>query len=328
MTTNYQLDQSSLMEWYHDNHRDLPWRRTKDPYSIWISEVMLQQTTVVAVLPYYERFLKVFPHVKALAAAPLEEVLEMWSGLGYYSRARNLHKAAQEIVKVGGFPESAAELEKLPGFGPYTSRAVATFAFGEKVGVLDGNVIRILSRRFGLPVQHWLPKERQVLQAIADNLAQVKKADILNQAMMELGATICTPQSPSCLLCPWSSRCVARKELKVSELPLKKPKMEFQTWMWEAELVMKNELVAFTQNAEMPFLKGQWVFPGTVKPLSKKPARFDLKHGITKYDIYIKVMKRKPTNKELKTLKWIPVQQVKKLNPTSIIQKILEKRFE
>lgn len=328
MTTNYHLDQSSLLEWYHENHRDLPWRRTKDPYSIWISEVMLQQTTVVAVLPYYERFLKVFPRVQDLAAAPLEEVLEMWSGLGYYSRARNLHKAAQEIVKSGGFPKTAAELEKLPGFGPYTSRAVATFAFGEKVGVLDGNVIRILSRRFGLPVQHWLPKERNSLQKIADDLAQTRTADLLNQAMMELGATICTPQSPSCLLCPWNSRCIARKESKVGDLPLKKPKMEFQTWMWEAELLMKNDLVAFTQNAEMPFLKGQWVFPGVVKPLMKKPSRFDLKHGITKYDIYIKVMKRKPTPQELKTLKWVPVQQVKKLNPTTLIQKILEKRFE
>jgi A/G-specific adenine glycosylase len=324
MSTDNRLDQSSLMTWYHDNHRDLPWRRTKDPYPIWISEVMLQQTTVVAVLPYYDRFLKAMPNLKSLAEAPLESVLELWSGLGYYSRARNLHKAAQALVKNGGFPKTAAELEEFPGFGPYTSRAVSTFAYQEKVGVLDGNVIRVLSRRFGLPVQHWMPKERNALQIRADQLAQTDTPDIFNQAMMELGATICTPSSPSCLLCPWNSRCVARHESRVSELPLKKPKMNFESWLWQPELSIHKGKVAFVQNEKMPFLKGQWVFPGTIKKVASKPSKYDVKHGITKFDIYIQIKRKKLDSTGIKSVKWVALDQVKRVNPTSLIQKILE----
>ncbi len=315
-------DQSSLISWYHDNHRDLPWRRTQDPYKIWISEVMLQQTTVVTVLPYYERFLKAFPNIKKLAQAPLEKVLELWSGLGYYSRARNLHKAAQALHQNGGFPQTATELEQLPGFGPYTSRAVATFAFQEKVGVLDGNVIRVLCRRYGLSVQHWIPKEKQVLQKIADDLAQVKTPDILNQALMELGATLCTPQNPSCLLCPWVSRCQARQSSTIALLPLKKPRATFETWVWQPQVAIQKGKVALVQNPDLPFLKGQWVFPGPIQKMKSKPARFDVKHGITKYDIYIQVRKKKSLSSQ--DVKWVPLDQVKKINPTSLIQKILE----
>lgn len=324
-TTDYNIDQSSLISWYHDNHRDLPWRRTKDPYAIWVSEVMLQQTTVVTVLPYYARFLRAFPTLKSLAKAPLEDVLELWSGLGYYSRARNLHKASQALVKNGGFPKTAAELENFPGFGPYTSRAVSTFAYKEKVGVLDGNVIRVLSRRYGLPVQHWLPKERARLQIRADQLAQVETPDILNQALMELGATVCTPTNPSCLLCPWSSRCVAREESKVVHLPLKKPKMSFETWVWQPELFIHNGQIGLVQNEKMPFLKGQWVFPGTIKKATQKPSRFDIKHGITRFDIFIQIKKKKAASEKTKIMKWVALDQVKKINPTSLIQKILEK---
>jgi A/G-specific adenine glycosylase len=323
MSTEKRLDQSSLISWYHDNHRDLPWRRTKDPYFIWISEVMLQQTTVVAVLPYYDLFLKAFPDLKTLANAPLEQVLEHWSGLGYYSRARNLHKAAQALLKNGGFPKTASELETFPGFGPYTSRAVSTFAFQEKVGVLDGNVIRVLSRRFGLPVQLWLPKERKALQVRADELAQIKNPDTFNQAIMELGATICTPSSPSCILCPWNSRCIARHESRVLELPLKKPKMNFESWVWQPELSVNKGHVAFVQNEKMPFLKGQWVFPGIIKRVKKKPSQYDVKHGITRFDIYIQIKNKKLSAKEFKSVKWVPLDQVKRINPTSLIQKIL-----
>ncbi len=324
MSKDNRLDQSSLISWYHDNHRDLPWRRTKDPYPIWISEVMLQQTTVVAVLPYYDRFLKAFPNLKSLATAPLESVLELWSGLGYYSRARNLHKAAQALMANGGFPKTAAELETFPGFGPYTSRAVSTFAYQEKVGVLDGNVIRVLCRRYGLPVQYWLPKERNALQVKADLLAQVDTPDILNQAMMELGATICTPTSPSCFLCPWNARCIARQEGRVAELPLKKPKMNFETWVWQPELTIHKGQVAFVLNENLPFLKGQWVFPGSIKKVTVKPAKFDVKHGITKFDIYIQIKKKELTTSELKKVKLVALDQVKKINPTTLIQKILQ----
>ncbi len=324
MNQENRLDQSSLISWYHDNHRDLPWRRTKNPYLIWISEVMLQQTTVVAVLPYYDRFLKRFPDLKTLANADLESVLELWSGLGYYSRARNLHKAARALLAEGGFPKTAAELEKFPGFGPYTSRAVSTFAYQEKVGVLDGNVIRVLCRRFGLPVRHWLPKERNTLQIKADQLAQTETPDLLNQAMMELGATICTPTSPACLLCPWTSRCLARQESKTTEWPLKKPKMNFETWVWQPEISIYKNQVAFVQNEKMPFLKGQWVFPGVIKKVKVKPKNFDVKHGITRFDIFIQIKKKTRRSNQIKSVKWVALDQVKRINPTTLIQKILQ----
>lgn len=316
------LAQSSLISWYKDNHRDLPWRRTKDPYKIWISEVMLQQTTVTAVIPYYERFLKLFPTLEALATAPIENVLEAWAGLGYYSRARNLHKAAQALSLNKGFPTTAQELMEYPGFGPYTSRAVSTFAFNEPVGVLDGNVIRLLSRYYGLQAEHWTPKGRVQLQAKADEMAQTEDAHTLNQAMIELGATICTPQNPSCLLCPWVKACVARKTDQIATLPLKKPKPTFEAWLWKPEIHVKNGKIAFVVNDHLPFLKGQWILPGTSKKITEKPKKFDVKHGITKFDIYIQLARsEKPQGKDLK---WVPLQDVKKINPTSMIQKILK----
>ncbi|MFN8792219.1 MAG: A/G-specific adenine glycosylase [Bdellovibrionales bacterium] len=314
--------QSSLISWYKDNHRDLPWRRTKDPYRIWISEIMLQQTTVTAVLPYYDRFLQRFPSLQALANAPVEQVLESWSGLGYYSRARNLHKAAQALQEQKSFPRTAEELRNYPGFGPYTSRAVATFAFQEKVGVLDGNVIRLLSRFYGLPVQHWQPKGRHVLQEKADALAQTDEPDLLNQGLIELGATICSPQNPSCLLCPWAKSCVARRTDQIAKLPLKKPRALFETWLWKPEIHMKNGRIAFVVNDHMPFLKGQWILPGLSQKLEKKPKQFDVKCGVTRFDIYIRISK--PQKTKSRDWKWVPLEDVKKVNPTSLIQKVLQ----
>ena len=169
---NYIEDQKNLIAWYQKNKRVLPWRASQDPYKIWISEVMLQQTTVTAVIPYYEKFLKLFPTVQKLAAATIEDVYEMWAGLGYYSRARNLHKSAvllsEMILSGNGFPQSYQQLLELPGFGPYTARAVSSLAFGEKTGVLDGNVIRVLSRKYGIDSDWW--------QTVARNDLQTQKA--------------------------------------------------------------------------------------------------------------------------------------------------------
>jgi A/G-specific adenine glycosylase len=209
------IESRNLIDWYRGIRRDLPWRKDRDPYRIWISEVMLQQTTVVAVIPFYEKFLKRFPTLKDLAISPVEDVLEYWAGLGYYSRARNLHKSSQ-VLHVNGFPKTAAELLELPGFGPYTARAVSSLAFDEKTGVLDGNVIRILSRKFGRSVEWWKPKGRNELQEIADALAQTEHSADLNQGMMELGATICTPAKPACLLCPWQRSCLARRRGRIA----------------------------------------------------------------------------------------------------------------
>lgn len=317
-------DHKKLLKWYQENKRDLPWRRSKDAYRIWISEVMLQQTTVVAVIPYYERFLKKFPTVKDLAKAPESDVLEAWAGLGYYSRARNLHKAAKEIV-ANGFPKNAAGLLELPGFGPYTSRAVASIAYDEAVGVLDGNVIRVLSRKYGKKTEWWNSAPRDELQKMSDSLAEIGSPAEINQALMELGATVCTPQKVSCLLCPWSSDCVAREKNLVEKLPLKKPRKESEVWVWQPEVHIRKNQVALVQNTYAPFLKGQWIFPGKVLTQEKKPKNFDVKHFITHHDIYIQIDKDSRTPKSSKTIQWVELKNLKQVNPSSLLTKVLKK---
>jgi A/G-specific adenine glycosylase len=317
-------DHRKLLKWYQENKRDLPWRQSKDPYRIWISEVMLQQTTVVAVIPYFEKFLQLFPTVRDLAKAPESQVLEAWAGLGYYSRARNLHKAAKALAEKG-FPKTAAELLELPGFGPYTSRAVASIAFGEAVGVLDGNVIRVLSRMYGKKLEWWNSKGREELQKISDELALQGSPDEVNQALMELGATVCTPQKVSCLLCPWSSTCVAREKNLIEKLPLKKPRKESEVWIWRPEVHIKKNQVALVQNHYAPFLKGQWIFPGQVLTSKEKPKKFDVKHFITHHDIYIQIQKDTRTSPSKKDLQWVALQNLKQVNPSSLLTKVLKK---
>ncbi len=210
-----------LVEWYGRGHRDLPWRRTRDPYRIWISEIMLQQTRAAAVIPYYERFLARFPTVEALAAASEEQVLALWSGLGYYSRARNVRRAARQVVEGGGFPADYDSLRRLAGVGDYTAAAVASIAFGEARAVVDGNVLRVVARvendasdigahatreRFRAAAQHWLARHDPAL---------------FNQALMELGATVCLPRNPLCNQCPLSAECEGRRRGTAAQLPVK-----------------------------------------------------------------------------------------------------------
>ena len=215
-----------LLGWFRQFRRDLPWRQTKDPYHIWLSEIMLQQTRVAAAIPYYERFLKRFPDVHALASAPEEEVLRLWSGLGYYSRARNLQKAAQQIVtKHGGkFPTRVDEVLALPGIGDYTAAAILSIAFGEKQAVLDGNVARVLARLGVIRGDLRAPQPWRALQKTADSLLDPNSPGDWNQAVMELGATLCSPRSPQCLLCPVAQFCEGRKFGIAESLPEKRKK--------------------------------------------------------------------------------------------------------
>jgi A/G-specific adenine glycosylase len=220
-----------LLGWFRQYRRDLPWRRTQDPYRIWLSEIMLQQTRVAAVIPYYERFLERFPDIHALAAAPQDEVLRLWSGLGYYSRARNLQRAAQEIVaKHGGvFPRDEKDALELPGIGAYTAAAILSIAYGAKYAVLDGNVARVLARIFAVQGDLRDAKRWQSLQKSADALLDPQSSGDWNQAMMELGATLCTPQSPQCLLCPVTQFCQARKLGIAESLPAPRKKRATET---------------------------------------------------------------------------------------------------
>ena len=215
-----------LLAWFRQFQRDLPWRRTRDPYCVWLSEIMLQQTRVAAVIPYYEHFLERFPNLHALAAAPEEEVLRLWSGLGHDSRARNLQKAAQQIVAEHGgeFPARLEDVLALPGIGNYTARAILSIAFEKKHAVLDGNVARVLARLGAIRGDLRASQQWQKLQKSADAYLDGKSPGDWNQAMMELGATLCAPRSPQCLLCPVAQFCEARKRSIVDLLPEKRQK--------------------------------------------------------------------------------------------------------
>lgn len=211
----------ALLGWYRSGQRDLPWRRTHDPYAIWVSEIMLQQTRVEAVIPYFERFLERFPTVQTLADAPESEVLAAWSGLGYYSRARHLHSAAKEVAAAGRFPSTYQNILALPGVGAYTAAAIASIAFGLPHVVVDGNVLRVMARvaaDFG-DIGSQSTKKR--LQDIAQRELPHTDAGDFNQALMELGATVCLPRDPRCLLCPLADLCRARAEGLQDQLPTK-----------------------------------------------------------------------------------------------------------
>lgn len=215
-----------LLSWFANFQRELPWRRTRDPYRVWLSEIMLQQTRVAAAIPYYERFLGRFPDVRALANAPEEEVLRLWAGLGYYSRARNLQKAARQIVDEHNsrFPDAAEKALALPGIGQYTAAAILSIAYGKKLAVLDGNVARVLARLGAIRGDLRNASRWQQLQKTADTLLAPRAPGDWNQAMMELGATICTPRSPQCLLCPIGEFCKARKLSLTDVIPEKRNK--------------------------------------------------------------------------------------------------------
>ena len=221
---------ADLLRWYDRHRRRLPWRAAAgerpDPYRVWLSEIMLQQTTVTTVGPYFERFLARWPEVRTLAAAPLDDVLRVWSGLGYYARARNLHACAQAVVERHGgcFPTSEATLATLPGIGAYTAAAIAAIAFDVRAAAVDGNVERVVARLFA--VEQELPGAKSLIRGLTENLVPDTRAGDFAQALMDLGATICTPKKPACALCPWLTPCAARRRGNPESFPVKAPKRE------------------------------------------------------------------------------------------------------
>ncbi|MDK2771442.1 MAG: A/G-specific adenine glycosylase [Flavobacterium sp.] len=213
----------ALISWYLQNKRNLPWRNTKNPYHIWLSEIILQQTRVAQGLPYYLKFTEAFPTVESLANADEEQVLKLWQGLGYYSRARNLHETAKNITQNfnGTFPKNYLELKKLKGVGDYTAAAIASFSYEENIAVVDGNVYRVLARYFGLDLDISQPKTKKTFQELADNLLPEGHASVFNQAIMEFGALQCVPKNPACDTCIFNNSCFALQNKKVNELPVK-----------------------------------------------------------------------------------------------------------
>ena len=237
----------ALLRWYWQEKRDLPWRGSRDPYAIWLSEVMLQQTRAAAVVPYFNRFLSRYPSPRELAAASEPEVLAEWAGLGYYSRARNLHRAAKSIAAHGTFPSDYDSLRALPGVGDYTAAAVASIAYGLPHAVLDGNVLRVLSRFTAESGSIDASATRQRLRDSAQSLLDPKQPGEFNQAMMELGATLCAPRDPDCSQCPLSSECLACLSNRQNEFPFKKPQKKIVETHKRLLLIQEGESLLFWQ---------------------------------------------------------------------------------
>lgn len=259
-----------LLRWWDAGHADLPWRRTKDPYAIWVAEVMLQQTQIATVIPYFDRWMARFPTVEALAAAPLDDVLKAWEGLGYYSRARHLHAAARTIASEygGRVPDSVRELMKLPGIGRYTAGAVASIAYGIAAPVLDGNVIRLFSRLYDIAedVTHAATRDR--LWQLAEQSLPAARPGDFNEALMELGQQVCLKQNPRCLICPLNELCLARLRGTQLERPVRPPRKRTPHYdvvaavIWQTGTPARSERFLISRRPLDGLLGGLWEFPG------------------------------------------------------------------
>jgi A/G-specific adenine glycosylase len=320
----------ALLRWYGDHARDLPWRRTRDPYLIWISEIMLQQTRVAAVLEHYARFTKRFPAVDDLAVADEADVLAQWSGLGYYRRARMMHRAAQAVMKEHGgmFPRTAKELVTLPGIGAYTAAAVASIAFGEIAAVVDGNVERVLTRVAGWDVSDATAAKKAAVQIrlLAQELIDPQEPSHFNQAMMELGATICLPRRPLCLQCPVQALCATRGEHPTVKRKPLTPHDAFYA------LVEKDGLILLEQRpAEASLMAGMWQLPQLETAPDGKPL-CTIKHSITVTNYTVRVYAQKTIlpaesfagSKDWHR-RWIPLESASTLPLTGLARKILRR---
>jgi A/G-specific adenine glycosylase len=261
----------TLLHWYRDHRRDLPWRESRDPYRIWISEVMLQQTQAAVVIPYYRRFLKRFPSLRVLASAELPEVLELWSGLGYYDRARSLHAAAKAITALGGrFPSTLEGLRALPGFGPYTSAAVGSIAFDLPEPAIDGNAVRVYARLVGLRSPR--PRAELELRELVRPLLQIGPSSDINQAIMDLGQLVCRVRSPLCSACPWRSACRARRDGTTDEIPTRLKARPRRKVVELAARITRGKTILLARRRERGLFGGLWELPAG--PLSEdRPMR-------------------------------------------------------
>jgi A/G-specific adenine glycosylase len=253
-----------LLDWYMDNRRSLPWRDHPDPYAVWVSEIMLQQTRVETVIPYFERWMARFPTITSLAQAGQQEVLNHWEGLGYYSRARNLHRAAQAVLEAheGRLPDDVSLLKKLPGVGPYTAGAIASLAYNRDEPLVDGNVRRVLARVFDVSEAADGPEGQRRLWELAGEHLPPGRARDYNQALMELGALVCTPVSPDCSACPVSDLCLAFAKGIQAQRPVLKPKKRPPHITVTAAVIRQNGRILLAQRPQTGLLGGMWEFPG------------------------------------------------------------------
>ncbi len=329
---------AQLLRWFDRTKRDLPWRKTRDAYGIWVSEVMLQQTQVDRVVNYWTRFLARFPDVESLAAAELKEVLGLWSGLGYYSRARNLHRAAQTIVEVhgGSLPDSVDALLELPGFGRYTAGAVASIAFELEAPLVDGNVARVFSRLLeieGAPGDR--PREKE-LWASAETLVTGARPGDWNQSLMELGATVCTPQNPLCLLCPVRAACGAFAHDRVEALPPPKKATKRKRLEVQVAVARRGKDVLLARREERGLFGGLWELPSAellTKTLGRRaevgPELMVVERTLTHRDLVLRIhavamplkLGKPPTG--YVEWRWVPLNEVAALGMSSAMSEVL-----
>jgi A/G-specific adenine glycosylase len=315
-----------LLRWYRHAHRKLPWRETRDPYRIWVSEIMLQQTRVAAVLSYYERFLARFPDVAALAAAPEADLLAAWSGLGYYSRARNLQRAAQAIVALGDFPRTFEQWRALPGIGDYTAAAIASLCYGVPKVVVDGNVLRVTARLSNDEGDIRAAATRKRLGDLAQQLLDTRQPANFNQALMELGATVCTPRDPKCSTCPVREFCAARLAGTQAQLPVKLRPARQQSVAQTLLIIQRNgSLLLRRRDGASGQLAGFYELPmaGEVRARGKPRVLGVIRHGITNttYSLTIALAQvtRTPAGFE-----WIPTEHCPSLPLATTARKALK----
>lgn len=325
---------NTIISWFQENGRALPWRETKDPYAIWLSEIILQQTRIAQGREYWERFMAQYPKVEDLAAASEDEVLRLWQGLGYYSRARNLHAAAKQIVALGKFPDTLEDIKALKGVGDYTAAAIGSFAFDIPAAVVDGNVYRVLSRYFGIDTPINSTQGKKEFAALAQSLIPASDAVAYNQGMMDFGAIQCTPQSPKCLLCPLAETCVALREGRVEELPVKLKTLKVQTRRLAYIYIRCNGEIAIHRRGEGDIWQGLWepynvsglpALPTFEAPLvlKAKDVKHVLTHRILLADFYLLETKKRPLLPD--DYIWIKESEISEYGIPRLIEILLEK---
>ena len=344
-----------LLKWFSENSRDLPWRKTIDPYAIWVSEIMLQQTQVKTVIPYWERWMKQFPNIISLANAQEEDIIKLWEGLGYYSRVRNMHKAARNIVTKHNerFPCDLEHLLPLPGVGRYTGGAICSIAYNQPEPIVDGNVIRVLTRLLGIEESSKSKSVIDFLWSVADDLVKhaislqkpmQRNASSFNQAMMELGALVCIPKNPLCNHCPLKERCIARKEKKVEMIPVVPKRASLTKRRFVGFVICWRNKMFVSRRPNSVVNAGFWEFPNwevatkveavTISEANLSLSQAELKplcvinHSITRYrnrlEIFLIKASRKPHLANLSG-KWLSESEVKELPLTSAHRKVLNK---
>ncbi len=317
-----------LLEWYNQNKRELPWRDIQDPYKIWLSEIMLQQTRTQQVYGYYQKFIQQWKTIQDLAEASEDEVFKAWEGLGYYSRVRNLHQTAKIITQNynGNFPKTYQELQKLPGIGSYTSRAIASFAFGQPTVSLDGNGFRVITRVLDIDLPINISKNQKIIQILADELLQNAPSKNFNYALMDLGNLICKPQNPLCSLCPVQKVCLANQHktqsLRPSKLKELKRTKDFLVFYW----IENHHKIAISKKSQN-YWKGLYTFPfEKLEPDSwyenTHQVIHEVKHVLTHKDLYIKILKTENTKND--QFEWVHKKEILKKPFPKPLQKFIE----